>query len=187
MNSVWKELLLQKDIIDRKQAELALAERERYLAALVEVQRCLLTFEGDTQYRHTSTNPYTQILKLLGQVSGASRVYVFENHWNDTGSLLMSQKAEWCAPGIHPQIDNPTLQNLPYENCFPRWAQLLSQDEIITGIVTELPESERFILEPQGILSILILPLKVKYILLSLFFIFLIACFRCEDGIKNWQ
>ncbi len=150
------------DITERKQAELALAERERYLAALVEVQRCLLAFEGDTYYMHTSPSPYTKILKLLGQVSGASRVYVFENHLDATGSLLMSQKAEWCAPGIDPQIDNPTRQNLSYENCLPRWAQVLSQDEIITGIVTEFSESERSILEPQGILSILILPLKVN-------------------------
>ncbi|HEY9710529.1 MAG TPA: PAS domain S-box protein, partial [Oculatellaceae cyanobacterium] len=150
------------DITERKEAELALAERQRYLATLVEVQRRLLAFEGDTRYRHRSANPYTKILKLLGQVSRASRVYVFENHWDATGSLLMSQKAEWCTPGIHPQIDNPTLQNLPYENFLPRWAQLLSQDEIITGIVTEFPESERSILEPQGILSILILPLKVN-------------------------
>lgn len=169
------------DITERKQAELALAERERYLAALVEVQRRLLAFEGDTYYRESSASPYTEILKLLGQVSGASRVYVFENHWDAMGSLLMSQKAEWFAPGIHPQIENSTRQNLPYENCLPRWAQLLSKDEIITGVIAEFPESERLILEPQGIISILILPLKVN----GKFFGF-IGFDNCTE-VRPWQ
>jgi diguanylate cyclase (GGDEF)-like protein/PAS domain S-box-containing protein len=143
------------DITKRKQAEERLAQRERYLSALVEVERRLLTFEG-------SANCYTEILVQLGQAAGASRVYVFENHHSQTGNLLMSQRAEWCAEGVHPEIDNPALQNLSYDDFFPRWAQLLAQGDIIAGIVAELPESERFILEPQGILSILILPIMVK-------------------------
>ncbi|HBB34304.1 MAG TPA: hypothetical protein DDZ80_04855 [Cyanobacteria bacterium UBA8803] len=150
------------DITERHLGEAALAKRERYLATLVEIQRRLLAFKGDGQGETLSLNPYNEILELLGQVSGASRVYVFENHLGASGDLLMSQKAEWCVPGIHPEIDNPSLQNLSYKNFFPRWAQLLSRDEIIAGVVAEFPESERIILEPQGILSILILPLRVN-------------------------
>ncbi len=150
------------DITERKQAEDALAKRERYLAALVEVQRWLLGFKGDSQYGSLNLNPYTEILKLLGQVSGASRVYVFENHWDTKGRLLMSQKGEWCTLGIHPEIDNVALQNLCYDDFFPRWAQYLAQDEIIAGVVAEFPESERIVLELQGILSILVLPLTVN-------------------------
>ena len=150
------------DITERHLGEAALAERERYLAALVEVQRCLLTFEGDTQYRHTSANPYTQILKLLGQVSGASRVYVFENHQDGAGRLYMSQRAEWCAAGIAPEIDNPDLQNCPYDQFFPRWGQVLAEGEVICGKVADFPVEERLILEPQGILSMLVLPLLVN-------------------------
>ncbi|MBD2538954.1 EAL domain-containing protein [Coleofasciculus sp. FACHB-SPT36] len=143
------------DITKRKQAEERLAQRERYLSALVEVERRLLTFDG-------STNCYTEILVQLGQAAGASRVYVFENHRSQIGNLLMSQRAEWCAEGVRPEIDNPALQNLSYDDFFPRWAYLLEKGDIVAGIVAELPESERFILEPQGILSILILPIMVK-------------------------
>jgi len=186
------------DITERKQAEMALASRERYLAALVEVQRRLLAFEeeGDT--------PYHEILSLLGTVSGASRVYVFEYHpsrplknecqspdlrinqesilnletetlsmikgmaeseisLQDTSkNLFMSQRASWCAPDIYREIDNQTQQNLSDYDFLPRWAQLLSQGEIIAGPVAEFPESERLVLEAQGILSILILPLTVN-------------------------
>ena len=137
------------------QAEAALIKRERYLVALVEVEHQLLTFDG-------SANCYTEILKLLGPASEASRLYIFENHKDQAGRLLMSQRAEWCAEGISPEIDNPALQNLPYDDFFPRWAQVLAQGEIIAGIVAQFPDSERIVLEPQGILSILILPIMVK-------------------------
>ncbi len=162
-----------RDITERKQAEITLAKRERYLAVLVEVQRRLLAFEGDTEYGLFDLTSYTEILGLLGKVSSASRVYLFENHYphsplegekaeDATSDLFMSQRAEWCAPGIQPEICNPNLQNLSYDNFFPRWAQLLSQDQIIAGVVAEFPESERVVLELQGIFSILILPLTVN-------------------------
>lgn len=169
------------DITERHLGEAALAERERYLAALVEVQRRLLAFERDAQQGFIKHKPYHEILQVLGQVADASRVYVFENHQDERGRLLMSQKAEWCAPGIQPKMDSHGVQNLAYEDVFPRWSQVLSQNEIIAGIVTEFPESERVVLELQGILSILVLPLTVN----GLFFGF-IGFDNCRENYP-WQ
>jgi two-component system sensor histidine kinase/response regulator len=148
-----EQLLLEMQECQRIEAARQL--REQYLTALVEVQHRLLSFDG-------SDKCYQDIMPILGAASKASRVYVFENHHADDGNLLMSQRAEWCAEGINPEIDNPILQNLPYEEYFPRWAVLLPQGKIISGIVAELPLSEQAILEPQGILSILILPIIAK-------------------------
>ncbi len=142
------------NISDRKQAEIILAKRDRYLAILVEIQNLLLASTTDQTY-------YTEILRQLGLASGASRVYLFENHWDAANNLLMSQRAEWCAKGITPEINNPILQNLAYQDSFPRWAAVLSRGEIINGSVAEFPESERQLLEPMGVLSVLILPLMV--------------------------
>lgn len=150
------------DITERHLGEAALAERERYLAALVEVQRRLLAFERDTQQGLIRKKPYNEVLALLGQVADASRVYVFENHRDQRGRLLMSQKAEWCAPGIQSKMNCHEVQNLAYDDVFPRWGQILAQNEIIAGIVPEFPESERVVLELQGIRSILVLPLTVN-------------------------
>ncbi|MBE9128688.1 MULTISPECIES: PAS domain S-box protein [unclassified Coleofasciculus] len=148
-------MAIMRDISDRKQAEAALLMREHYMTALVEVQRFLLSFEEDS-------NCYAPILASLGRASGASRVYVFENHLESTNRLLMSQQAEWCAPGISPKIDNSLLHNLPYDDFFPRWASTLGQGDIISGLVADFPEAERLILEPQGILSLLVLPIMVN-------------------------
>lgn len=143
------------DITGRKQAEEQIAKRESYLAAIVEVQQRLLGFKG-------KNNGYQPILKTLGEATGANRVYIFENYRSPTGDLLMSQRAEWCTADVSPEIANPLLVNLPYDDFFPRWREVLAKGEIITGIVADFPTSERLILEPQGILSILILPLLVN-------------------------
>ncbi len=142
------------DITSRKQAEAALEKRERYLATLVKIQRLLLATKGHHHY-------YQEVLAHLGVVAGASRVYLFENHWDAAGRMFMSQRAEWCAEGISAEIDNPLLQNLPYSEFFPRWAASLSLGESVHGRVADFPESERLVLEPQGIQAILILPLMV--------------------------
>lgn len=144
-----------EDITERRRAEASLAQREHYLATLVEVQRQLLVCDSQDDI-------YSAVLELLGKVAAASRVYVFKNSYDAEGQLVMSQKGEWCAAGITPQIDNPDLQNLCYSQTSSRLQELLSKGEIFSGIVTTLPESERALLEAQGILSILILPLSVE-------------------------
>lgn len=81
----------------------ALRQRESYLEAVVLMQRLLLT----TSYEHGALNP---VLEPLAKAAGASRVYLFENHDGDDGQLLISQRAEWCAPGITPELDPPSFK-----------------------------------------------------------------------------
>lgn len=73
--------------------------------------------------------------------------------------MLLSQVAEYTVPGIKPEIDNPELQNLSYEDFIPRWHKILSKGNIINGSVSEFPENERNILEPQGVKAILVIPI----------------------------
>jgi PAS domain S-box-containing protein len=142
------------DISERKRASDALARRERYLTGLVEMQQRLLAAQD-------GEDPYRGVLEPVGRASGASRVYIFDIHRDAAGGLLMSQRAEWCAPGVTPEIDNPQLQNLSVEASFPRWGRVLSRGEVVAGLVADFPEEERAVLEPQGIRSILVLPLRV--------------------------
>ncbi|MFP2905077.1 PAS domain S-box protein, partial [Pyxidicoccus sp. 3LFB2] len=146
------------DVTERKAADDALARRERYLIALVEMQQRLLTTPDGADL-------YGPALAPLGPASGASRVYVFETHRGEDGALLCSQRAEWCAPGVKPEIDNPDLQNLPMEPLLPRWVEMLSRGEVIAGLVVDFPEGERALLDPQGVLSLVALPLRVQGVL----------------------
>ena len=52
------------------------------------------------------------VLERLGQSMSVSRAYIFNNHTSPEGDLLASQRYEWAAPGITPQIDNPRAPEL---------------------------------------------------------------------------
>jgi two-component system, cell cycle sensor histidine kinase and response regulator CckA len=143
------------DVSERRRTSDALSRRERYLSALVQMQQRLLVAQQEGK-------PYKDVLEPIGRASGASRVYVFELHRSASGQLLMSQRAEWCAPGVKPELDNPQLQGLPVEPDFKRWGELLSRGEVVSGLVRDFPEGERALLEPQGIRSLLVLPLRVN-------------------------
>jgi PAS domain S-box-containing protein len=140
---------LQVDVTRRELAEKVRDSRECYLAALVEVQRSLLNYDGCFEC-------YENLLKILGTVTKACRTYIFEHNSNASG-LLMSLKTQWCS-----NVNNSAWQNLKNEEFLPRWVQLLSRGEIIKSVVAELNESERSILQSQGILAILIIPIISK-------------------------
>lgn len=145
-----------RDITAQKQAEAQMLRRERYLACLAETAQKLLG----------AADPFTvlpEVLACLGETAEADRVYIFEAHEDAQGRLLVSQRMEWCAPGITPQIDNPAMQNLPcVEAGFGRWVEALSRNEMIAGKVADFPPSERPRLEAQGTRSILVFPLLVE-------------------------
>lgn len=104
-----------------------------------------------------------EVLERLGTVTEVSRAYVFENRRDKTGTLLTSQRFEWVAPGVQPQIDNDDLQDLPLIPAgFSRWARLLSHGERIVGLVREFPFSEQQLLADQDIKSMLVVPINDK-------------------------
>ncbi|HEY9668034.1 MAG TPA: PAS domain S-box protein, partial [Coleofasciculaceae cyanobacterium] len=105
-----------------------------------------------------------QALCLLGQVTDVDRVYIFEIHPHPaTGEPAMSQRFEWARETVTAQIDNSGLQNLP----FAAVGMTHSYGELACGhscqgLVRELSMPERQLLEPQDIVSILIVPISVR-------------------------
>ncbi len=142
------------DITERKHAEFDTQRREGVLRVVAAARQLL---EGGSL-----SQGIEQMLIDLGEATGVSRVYVFENSTAADGTVLLSQRFEWVAGGISVQLDNPDLQQLPYtEAGFARWQALLSQGKPVSGLVRNFPESERALLEPQDILSLLVVPIFV--------------------------
>jgi len=102
------------------------------------------------------------ILEELGYADEVSRVYVFENHRKDDGTLVTTQRYEWAAPDTAPEITNPELIEMPWvEAGFERWMTMLSNGELIYGCVEDFPESEHKLLAAQNIISIMVAPIFV--------------------------
>ena len=96
-------------------------------------------------------------LSRMGQFLNADRAYIFELN---PETKTMSNTFEWCNKDILPEIEN--LQDIPLE-MLPNWMNTLDRKEniVITSVV-DLPDSwkaEREILEPQGIQSLIVIPM----------------------------
>lgn len=143
------------DISERKKSEDTIALRLKYEAGLAACSQALL---GDD----TKSDVLTEALNHLLEASGTSRVYIFENFDDPEYGLCFRQTHGVCAPGVSTNLDNPDVQHGVYKKGFKRWQETLSQGKLILGFIESFPESEKVILEPQDILSILVLPLWVS-------------------------
>ncbi len=97
-------------------------------------------------------------LKEMGEYVNADRTYIFSY---DFANQTCSNTYEWCNNGIEPEINN--LQQVPLEY-FPEWVKKHRNSEpFIIEDITELPddgpESLRGVLEPQGIKSLITIPM----------------------------
>jgi PAS domain S-box-containing protein len=112
-----------------------------------------------------STDWETQIdlvLARLGEATQVSRVYLFENDYEPNGARITSQRFEWTAPGISPQISNPLLQRLPATDpSFHRMAEALSRAEIVQGNIADFPAEAQNLFTSQDILSLVCVPIFV--------------------------
>jgi GAF domain-containing protein len=100
-------------------------------------------------------------LAQLGRIARVDRVYIFENRTASDGRVTSSQRYEWNSGVAEPQLENPELQDLDLGALLPQWVAAFARGESYHGRVRELDARERDILSPQGILSILVCPIRV--------------------------
>lgn len=127
--------------------------RELILSALARAARMLFGAEGNDAVMPSA-------LAALGGAVGVDRVYVFENHRDETtGELLASMRYEWCRDGIRPEIDNPDMVGMSYDELLPNWRPIFEARDPIVGLVENMAPAERELLREQDILSILVVPI----------------------------
>lgn len=143
-----------RDITERINSEIGLLNRDILLVASAVASNALLVEEN-------LDSVMIDALQFLAEAVGADRAYIFENHI-EAGEVLMSQRYEWAGIDVEPQINNQLLQNLPYNPDHTRIYEILSTGKPFRGLVKDLPESERAILEPQEVVSILLVPIVMR-------------------------
>lgn len=141
------------DMTEQKRAVEALRQRDAILEAV--------SFAGR---QFLETNDWEEkiqaVLARLGQVTGADRVYIFVNEGLRDGQMYVTQRYEWVAEGIKPQINKPDLQNVSLrEFGLARWEELLPQDKSIYGSIADFPPVEHDILMSQDIRSLAVVPI----------------------------
>nr|MBP9009584.1 response regulator [Methanospirillum sp.] len=141
--------------VARRKSENAHVRKDRLLAAIAECTRILLMEKEVNQ-------AIQQVLDIIGPATNQDRIYIFQAHTDPkTHELLVSQRFEWTNKGVDSQLDNPDLQNMPFQIVAPYSYDLLHRGKMVSGLVKNHPESEREILAAQGIISILLVPIIV--------------------------
>lgn len=140
-------------------ARQALRESEEKLQGLNELHSLITRFASMLIQTgvHGLHDAINETLRLLGEYADVDRVYIFE-HQEITDTV--DNTFEWCARGISPELDN--LQGIPFD-AVPKWKEKFSKKEYVyIPKVAEIPPEyhvEREILEPQGIISLLAIPM----------------------------
>ena len=99
-------------------------------------------------------------LGMLGEAVDVDRVYIWKNYTED-GRLFCTQLYEWSG-GAEPQQGTEITLGIPYDENIPTWEEPLSKGDCINSLVRDRPPEEQEQLTPQGILSILIVPIFLK-------------------------
>ncbi len=155
------DILLNKKVreeeIGRRLAEKEQLKSEAILRALAHVTA---TFFEEGFNRQS----VLKVLRLIGEATNASRVYIFQNFEDEQGKPYTSQVYEWVQGEVKPEIDNPALERLYFDDpVFERWVEIMRSHNYIHGLVKDFEsEIERSVLEEQDIISILSMPIYVK-------------------------
>jgi diguanylate cyclase (GGDEF)-like protein len=108
---------------------------------------------------HTNTFESDLILSMgvMAKAVNVDRMYIWKNYTKG-GQLYCHQIYEWSG-GAGSQKDYKYAVETRYSDIVPEWELLLPQGNCINNIVRKMSESEKMALAPQGILSILVVPI----------------------------
>ncbi|MGA0350973.1 MAG: PAS domain S-box protein, partial [bacterium] len=144
-------MTVNRDITETKQLQAEQKSQNELLEILIQTAMTFINLPVD----HTE-QAINHSLHQLGEFVGADRFYVFSY---DLTAMTTSNTHEWCSEGIEPMID--ALQDVPLEG-FDVWLNHHLEGETyyipdVTGMDPGDPVYN--ILEPQGIKTLLSMPL----------------------------
>ncbi|WP_407282197.1 PAS domain S-box protein [Methanolobus sp. WCC1] len=134
------------------ETEFSLKQRLEYEHATVQCMRILLNPGSIDEI-------LPKILDIVHRVANNSRTYIFKNEIDPDQELCMSLIYEVVSDGIDSQIDNPDLQQIPYNKAAPTLLPVLKSRQHFALLVEKLVDPEKTILSEYGILSVLIIPI----------------------------
>ena len=146
--------LILASAMDRHETAARVREADKHTHTANEVAGMLLRSETDEFEEN--------LLRCMGMMAGsvdADRMYIWKNHEKD-GKQYFTQLYEWSGR-VQPQQGGEYTVNVPF-SAVPRWAQRLSGDQCINDIVRLLTAEEQALLNPQGVLSILVVPVFLR-------------------------
>ncbi|MBD3286641.1 PAS domain-containing protein, partial [candidate division WOR-3 bacterium] len=142
------------DITERKEVEIALKKTLDFEKSLANCSQLLLE----------SKNPDEAIKAISAEfisLMSVNLIHVFEINKENSGKTFAKLISEELADGLKAHKDNPSLQHLSFDDNSSAILDKLAKGETCTGIVSKLPAAEREVLSSIGIVSILVVPIRI--------------------------
>ncbi len=149
---IWQGVLL--DITERKTAEENLRRREAILPA---VGYAAQRFLKDPAWE----NSVDSVFAHLGEAADVSRVHLSGNVTAADGHLAAARRSEWVAPGTAPSGAAGRRVRSYDKSGTARWAEVLGAGGTLNATRGQVPPGEREVLEGEGTLSLLVVPVTV--------------------------
>ena len=142
------------DETEKMNIQKSLGAKERLLGAMAEVANQLI-IESDLM------KAIEKSFIIVGQATGIDRVYLFKNYYDEDGNGYASQKLEWNSECSRLKLDNPSLQDIPFE-AIEDFIKPIKNGNVFECVVRNMNEGmAKDILKAQNILSIIILPIMI--------------------------
>ncbi|MFZ7110148.1 MAG: ATP-binding protein [Desulfatiglandales bacterium] len=132
----------------------ALALRLQYEKMVADISAQALMIDDLEEYIQNA-------LEIMGRALDVSRIYIFEH---DPETDTLDNTFEWVAEGVTPQRE--VLRGIPADS-IPWWMGMMAKGGAINFYdIEDIPgQKEKEILRPQGIKSILVVPIIFKSVL----------------------
>lgn len=150
-----------RDITERREAEEAVAERDRHLAALTELQRRLLE-PGPLRPR------LDELIGLMATTTRSDRTLFFDGVTGPDGETLLELAGEWCAEGVA-SVRRPEGLRMRLSRYRDTIRATLAAGLTWEARAADLPEPERVGLERARTRSVLAAPVIVRGVLRGIF------------------
>ncbi len=129
-----------------------LEHKDKLLGAVNHIAAILLG-DDNRDFSHT----IWECVKTLGESVKVDRTYIWKNHM-ENGRLACTQIHEWSGQ-VEAQQGNALTVDILYDESMPTWENVLSKGECINNLVKNMNQAEQNQLNPQGIVSILVVPI----------------------------
>jgi len=128
---------------------------KKLLHAINNAAVMLLTAEADEFETVLREN-----MGIMANAVDADRVYIWKNH-TVNGKLYCTQLYEW-SEGAEPQQNNEYTIDIAYDENIPGWEDKFIRGQCVNCLVRNMSPEEQAQLSPQGIISILVLPVYLR-------------------------
>jgi len=152
-----QELQTNKDRLEFEVQERTenLTKQDKMLWEVNDIAKKLLTHEENKSF----DDLIHDCLRAIGEMTGQNRVYIWKDLYDSNNTYCCIQVFEWVKE-VESIQGNATYEYVPYD-MLPSFKKALDEKKCLNSFVCDLAESERDILEPQKIQTILIAPINI--------------------------